>query len=112
MQTPFEYDPYSLMMKLFLMEAAEMCADEIVLVSREGCSNLYFVTANRVQKLVKLQADITSALAVRFVDNLQPDNPAAKKVRIKVVQNPSCPAVPERKPSSDVDSTIQMPAIV
>lgn len=114
MQTPIEYDPYGLMMKLFLMEAAEMCADEILLVSGEGYSHLYFVAANRVQKRVKLQSDVTPDLAIRMSNNLQPDNPAAKAVRIKVIQNDIINrlTVPSGKPSADVDSTIQMPVIL
>jgi hypothetical protein len=113
MKIPFEYDPYSIMMRLFLIEAAEMQADEILLVSREGRSNLYFVAGNRVQRLVKLRSDIAPDLAQLLADKSRMVEAIAKTVRIRVMTDDTAnaPTVSTRKPSADVDSTIRMPSL-
>lgn len=112
METPFEYDPYSIMMELFLMEAEEMKADEILLVSRSGHSNLYFVSENRVQKLVKLQSDIAPELALRIAHKSKLPAETVQTVKFKVLENDigRCITVSKSSPQVDVNCTIEMPA--
>ncbi|HSP07137.1 MAG TPA: hypothetical protein VLR94_08160, partial [Acidobacteriota bacterium] len=109
----------------FLMEAAEIQADQILVVSREGHSNLYFVSGDRVRRLVKLCSDITQGLAVHIADRDTPA-PTVKTVPIKILtpdhmkpafdeaQNHGigeCVTVALPKPSADVNCTMPMPAL-
>lgn len=110
MDTPSEYDPYEMMTELFIMEAAELQADQILVVSREGHSNLYFVSGNRVRRRVSLSSDISSDLALHMAHKSQPAEQPANTVRIKVVDSEisNRETVSTRKPAPDVNCTMPM----
>lgn len=113
MDIPLDYDPYGMLMELFLREATELNADEILVVSREGRSNVYFVSGNRVRKLVKLCSDISSGLAVRLAQEWEPSEQLSKNIPIRVVDNlfiAGNVTVPPAKPS-DVNCTMPMPPL-
>ena len=65
-KTPAEFDPYQTMVDLLLLEAQEMHADQILLISRSENASLYFVSESRVMKRIQLQTDLTPD----FLDHL------------------------------------------
>lgn len=59
MMTPAEFNPYETMLDLLILEAEEMHADQILVISRSVNANLYFVSQSRVKKRMQLRTDVT-----------------------------------------------------
>jgi hypothetical protein len=121
MRITAECSPYGTMLDLLLLEAEEMRSDQILLISRSERTNLYFVSRNRVQKVLQLQIDCTPDL----LEHLNKTRATVKStatepnsVQVKMAQNRTgrCVSLTIQKaePSctrQDVDSTIKIPPV-
>jgi len=110
MKTPLEFNPYLTMVELLLMEAAEMDADQVLMISRSEKTNLYFVSDHRVRKMVQLEVDVTPDL----IDNVSSFRRNGQFVHVNHAENSAGKCLSftiERNKSIDINATVPMPRV-
>src|SRR5436853_6507112 len=109
MTIPAEYNPYRMMADLLLVEAVEIDADQILLISRCQKTNLYFVSGNRVKKMVPFQADCISSLLDQFYKMRSVRIPTGDQnlqlhLRLSGSNSYGCVSLSIERPQPDVDT--------
>lgn len=116
-----EHNPYGTMLDLLLLEAEEMEADQILLISRSEKTNLYFVSQNRIQKTLEFQLDFALDLLDHLSKTTTTKRTSAEpnSIQVKFERKGSGRTVsliiqkgaePALEPP-DIDSTIKIPAV-
>jgi hypothetical protein len=110
--TPAEYDPCRTFVELLFLEASEIHADQILVISRSEQANLYFVSENRIIMKIRIQAEFTPGLLNQFF--------AMRASRMRALRENSSVCVrlardvqgtwevemPERRRIDDVNATV------
>ena len=108
------------MVDLLLLEAEEINADQILLISREERTNLYFVAKNRVRKSLQLRVDCTPDLLDHLAQTQNPSSSNADEpngVQVTFTRNRAghCISLTIQKastaPAVNIDHTIPIPAL-